>query len=475
MYRKSNKGWAKHLDFMMFDLLCLYVSFFAVYIVRHRAMFSFQSRLYRNMIFVLLFTQVLVSLINDTFKNVMKRGYYQELRVTVRHVLLITLITSFYLFLTQEGSDYSRSILVMTGICDIFISYIVRSWWKSYVRRKGLQGKDRSMLILTSRTMIDTVINNIRLNNYDRFKITGIALVDADWIGREIEGIKIVANIDTVVEYVCREWVDEIFINVPKGMVIPDELIQEFNEMGITTHVKLMHFSETAGKKQNVERLGSYTVLTSSINMASIKELFLKRTLDILGGLVGCTITGILFLFVAPAIYIQSPGPIFFSQIRVGKNGRKFKIYKFRSMYMDAEERKKELMKQNRIEGGLMFKMENDPRIIGGEKGIGGIIRKFSIDEFPQFWNVLKGDMSLVGTRPPTVDEWEKYDLHHRVRLAIKPGITGMWQVSGRSDITDFEEVVRLDREYITNWSIGLDIKILIKTVLVVLDRKGSM
>ena len=132
-------------------------------------------------------------------------------------------------------------------------------------------------------------------------------------------------------------------------------------------------------------------------------------------------------------------------------------------------------MKQNRIEGGLMFKMENDPRIIGGEKGIGGIIRKFSIDEFPQFWNVLKGDMSLVGTRPPTVDEWEKYDLHHRVRLAIKPGITGMWQVSGRSDITDFEEVVRLDRDYITNWSIGLDIKILIKTVLVVLDREGSM
>ena len=475
MYRKSNKGWAKHFDFMLLDLLSLYASFFAVYIIRHKAMFSFQDRLYRNMIFVLFFTQVIISFVNDTFKNVMKRGHYQEFLMTVRHVLLITLSTSFYLFLTQEGIDYSRSILIMTCVCDIFVSYFVRSWRKLYVQRKGLQGKDRSMLILTSRTMIDTVIRNIRLNNYDRFKITGIALVDADWIGKEIDGIKIVANADTVVEYVCREWVDEIFINVPKGMVVPDELINEFNEMGITTHVKLMHFSGTTGKKQNVERLGSYTVLTSSINMVSMKDLFLKRALDILGGFVGCVITGILFLFVAPAIYIQSPGPIFFSQIRVGKNGRKFKIYKFRSMYMDAEERKKELMKQNRIEGGLMFKMENDPRIIGGEKGIGGIIRKFSIDEFPQFWNVLKGDMSLVGTRPPTVDEWEKYDLHHRVRLAIKPGITGMWQVSGRSDITDFEEVVRLDRDYITNWSIGLDIKILIKTVLVVLDREGSM
>ena len=122
-----------------------------------------------------------------------------------------------------------------------------------------------------------------------------------------------------------------------------------------------------------------------------------------------------------------------------------------------------------------MFKIDNDPRIIGGEKGIGGIIRKYSIDEFPQFWNVLKGDMSLVGTRPPTVDEWEKYDLRHRVRLATKPGITGMWQVSGRSDITDFEEVVRLDREYIVGWSIGLDVRILVKTVGVVLLRRGAM
>ena len=163
-----------------------------------------------------------------------------------------------------------------------------------------------------------------------------------------------------------------------------------------------------------------------------------------------------------------------------GETGRKkFKMYKFRSMYMDAEERKKELMKQNRVSDGLMFKMENDPRVIGSEKGpgkgIGNFIRKTSLDEFPQFFNVLKGDMSLVGTRPPTVDEWEKYELHHRARLAIKPGLTGMWQVSGRSEITDFEEVVKLDTKYISEWSFMLDIKILFKTVLIVLGQKGSM
>ena len=186
-------------------------------------------------------------------------------------------------------------------------------------------------------------------------------------------------------------------------------------------------------------------------------------------------ITAVLYLFIAPAIYIQSPGPIFFSQERVGMNGRKFRIYKFRSMYMDAEERKQELMKQNKVKDGMMFKMDKDPRIIGGEHGIGGIIRRFSLDEFPQFWNVLKGDMSLVGTRPPTVEEWRKYDLHHRVRLATKPGITGMWQVSGRSSITDFEEVVRLDKKYIMEWSMGLDLRILCRTVGVVLRSDGAM
>ena len=152
-------------------------------------------------------------------------------------------------------------------------------------------------------------------------------------------------------------------------------------------------------------------------------------------------------------------------------------------MYLDAEARKEELMPENRVGGGLMFKLDFDPRIIGSrklpdgsvKKGIRTFIRDWSLDEFPQFWNVLKGDLSLVGTRPPTVDEWDKYELHHRARLATKPGITGMWQVSGRSKITDFEQVVALDKKYIQEWSMGLDLRILLQTVLVVLRREGSM
>ena len=138
-------------------------------------------------------------------------------------------------------------------------------------------------------------------------------------------------------------------------------------------------------------------------------------------------------------------------------------------MYADAEERKKELMANNKMQGN-MFKMDNDPRITK----VGKFIRKTSLDELPQFWNVLKGDMSLVGTRPPTVDEFEKYQIRHKKRLSIKPGITGLWQVSGRNDVTDFEKVVELDNEYIDNWNLGVDVKLILLTVWVVLTRRGA-
>ena len=197
--------------------------------------------------------------------------------------------------------------------------------------------------------------------------------------------------------------------------------------------------------------------------------LFIKRVMDIIGSIIGLAITAVVTVFLAPPLLIESPGPLFFAQKRVGKNGRFFKIYKFRSMYKDAEERKKELESQNEM-NGLMFKMKDDPRITK----VGKFIRKTSIDELPQFFNVLKGDMSLVGTRPPTVDEFKQYESHQKRRLSAKPGITGLWQVSGRNEISDFEEVVKLDVQYIDNWSIGLDIKIILKTIKVVFEKGGE-
>ncbi|MBP5195557.1 MAG: sugar transferase, partial [Lachnospiraceae bacterium] len=162
-------------------------------------------------------------------------------------------------------------------------------------------------------------------------------------------------------------------------------------------------------------------------------------------------------------------GPVIFKQERIGRNGRHFKMYKFRSMYVDAEDKLSDLKDKNEVKG-LMFKMDDDPRITK----VGRFIRKTSIDEFPQFFNIFKGDMSMVGTRPPTVDEYEQYNAHYRRRLALTPGLTGLWQVSGRSDITDFDEVVKLDLEYIDNWSLSLDLKILLKTIGAVFTGRGS-
>jgi lipopolysaccharide/colanic/teichoic acid biosynthesis glycosyltransferase len=168
----------------------------------------------------------------------------------------------------------------------------------------------------------------------------------------------------------------------------------------------------------------------------------------------------------------------FYLQIPVGHVEAGLRTYKFRSMYQDADARKKELMEKNEM-SGLMFKMKDDPRILGSgpdgtKHGIGWFIRTTSIDEFPQFLNVLLGQLSLVGTRPPTVDEWNQYESHHRARMAVKPGITGLWQVSGRNKVSDFEDVVRLDLEYISNFSIAEDIRIILKTILVVLKHEGA-
>ena len=286
-----------------------------------------------------------------------------------------------------------------------------------------------------------------------------------------------------MLEYLCRQWVDVIVISIPEEYPYPSDLVSAFAEMGIVIHLEIEQVTKLDQQKKEIEQIAERVVLSFGMNMATPAEAIAKRAMDILGGLVGCAITLVLTLILGPLIYIQSPGPIFFAQTRVGRNGKKFKMYKFRSMYMDAEARKEALMAQNRIGGGLMFKLDYDPRIIGSEKrpdgtikkGIGNFIRDWSLDEFPQFFNVLKGDLSLVGTRPPTVDEWDRYELHHRARLAIKPGITGMWQVSGRSNITDFEEVVALDKKYIREWSLGLDFRILLRTIGVVLKKDGSM
>jgi exopolysaccharide biosynthesis polyprenyl glycosylphosphotransferase len=198
-------------------------------------------------------------------------------------------------------------------------------------------------------------------------------------------------------------------------------------------------------------------------------QLIFKRIFDIVGATFGICLMLILYPLLAILIKMTSRGPVFFKQVRVGKSGKHFVLHKFRSMHCNAEAKRNKLENENECKGAI-FKMKNDPRVTF----IGKIIRKFSIDEIPQFIDVLKGEMSLVGTRPPTTEEVEQYQKWHHRRISIKPGMTGQWQVSGRNKITDFDEIARLDLKYIDNWSIWLDIKIICKTFFVIFKRDSA-
>lgn len=489
MHKKNVSDWHKHLDFMVVDVLCLHIAFLLAYLFRHKEWGMYQDQSYRQLVIIMSVIDLLVAVLFSSFKNVLKRGYFIEFTAALRHVCLVEGITIFYVFTVQKSTDYSRTVFYIFPVIFLLLTTGCRYLWKNFLKKNAKLHNLRSVLLVTTREWAEESINELHDNPYEHFLLKGIVLMEneksdgKDGNTGSILGVPVVAYSSNVAEYCLNEWVDAALVILPPEMTYPKTLLDQFQKMGIVVHRAIANKHAESDCKQIVERIGNYTVLTTSMNYASPEVLFLKRFVDIIGGLVGCLITGVIFIIFGPIIYLQSPGPIFFTQTRVGRNGRKFKIYKFRTMYMDAEERKKELMKYNKLGDGKMFKLDYDPRIIGNKKlpdgtikkGIGSFLREFSLDEFPQMLNILKGDMSLVGTRPPTVDEWEEYELHHRARLAFRPGLTGMWQVSGRSKITDFEEVVRLDTKYINEWSLGLDVRILVKTVLSVLRKDGAV
>lgn len=479
MYKKEINSWWKHWDFIILDQICIQIAFVLSYFLRQGPGLPYVSVIYQPMVFYLLFLHIIVSLFNNSYTGILRRGYYREFYKVFTHVSYVAGLASVLLVLTKGAEIYSRLVLVYTWVLSIAFCYLCRLIRKYQLRNRTevSSGNARYLLVVSERKQMEESLFYFKRAGKEEIVLCGACIADQNVIEREIEGVPVVCEFSEVLDYIRKSKVDEVFLNMPVYPEVADKIMKGCAAMGVVTHFKIARFSEVPREERVVQQLGGYTVASRFIRIASPRELFVKRVMDIVGGIVGLVLMGVMFVFVAPAIYIKSPGPIFFSQQRVGKNGRIFKIHKFRSMYLDAEERKKELMSHNRIKDGLMFKMENDPRIIGGKngKGVGNFIRKTSIDEFPQFWNVLKGEMSLVGTRPPTLDEWARYDLHHRKRMAVKPGLAGMWQVNGRSEITDFEEVVRLDTEYITSWNIGMDIKILLKTVLCLFGKGRAM
>ena len=496
MYKRRVRGWSQHVDFMLLDNLCVFVCLLIGFLLVEKEG-VFVSRFFWSMVLESVLVNLVVMIVLDTYHSVLHHTPWDEmirLLGQTGHVVLILLI---FRLLSQRSETDLPKIALYAIPLYILSCYIMRQTYKSFLKKKHHILNRHSLLIALEASQIPTVIPRILRSNYGTYRFTGIAIMGDNSSKEqaqeslrllrdqypEVETIPIVATADTLEQYLTNNWVDEVYLDVSPKADLPVDLINSLMRMGITIHTALTNLDDIESRHKNVEWICGHLTITTSLGYITGRDVFLKRIMDIAGGLVGSLITLILTPFIGLAIWLSDPGPIFFSQTRIGENGKKFQIYKFRSMYMDAEARKKQIAQESGQEDQLMFKMEHDPRIIGQKelrngkwkKGVGGWIRDLSLDEFPQFFNVLKGDMSLVGTRPPTVDEWERYEPFHRSRMSTRPGITGLWQVSGRSKIRDFDTVVRLDREYIENWSLKQDIHILFKTVWVVLTRKGAM
>lgn len=412
----------------------------------------------------------LFGIFTDWNKDFSKRGYLVELMMVLRNNVIMFAAVGCFLFLIKQAEFFSRLLFGFFFLINISIMYVLHAVIKKIMRKyfHSEHNLSKVLLVLEEDNLTETV-KQVQESLQIGYDISGIVVLGRKKSEDSCEGISIVAGQDDLMEVARQLPLDEVFIRASKISAAElHRMIQDFESMGVVCHYSI-DIIEWHNKESRIGKFGNFTVVSYSLSNTDYSRRLIKRLMDIAGGVVGLLFTALMTPFVALAIKLDSKGPVFFSQTRIGKNGRRFKLYKFRSMYMDAEERKKELLAQNEMKG-LMFKMEDDPRITK----VGRFIRKTSIDEFPQFYNVLKGDMSLVGTRPPTEDEFKQYSLYYRRRLCMTPGLTGMWQVSGRSDIADFEEVVKLDLEYIDNWSIGLDIKILFKTIWVIFAGKGS-
>lgn len=261
-----------------------------------------------------------------------------------------------------------------------------------------------------------------------------------------------------------------VILGAPLATEMFTELVRSCFDVGANVLVIPKMIEQVGNVGIQLRRSGSGMFLQLAPQTLRVPQLALKRSLDLLLATIGTVIVAPLMLLIAIAIKLDSPGPVFFVQERAGVGGRPFRMFKFRTMVANADSKKKDLQHLNESGDPRLFKIKNDPRVTR----VGGILRKTSLDELPQLFNVIKGEMSLVGPRPFFPDDLRSYETHHFERLHVLPGITGLWQVKGRSDIVDFEEVVRLDREYIRNWSIFLDISILVRTIPAAFGRGGA-
>ncbi len=395
------------------------------------------------------------------FRSILRSG----LAITRAMALSAVAILAFAYLLRDQ--TFSRAIVALYLALSTVGFFLVRLAARDVLlllRRRGV-GLQNALLVGTGPASVE-IGEQLERRPYLGYRIVG--RIDVPDERHRDPRIATLGTIDDLPAIVDRDVVDAvIFATSLEETSRYESLIWKLEEVGKTVHMR----GDAIGVLLSRTFIGEFQgvpILTIRSTPADPLAIYVKRMIDVLGAGFGMLVLGPLFLATALAVRVTSPGPIFYMQERVGLNGRRFHMIKFRSMYMDADKRLAELKAQNEMTGPV-FKIKNDPRITP----VGRYIRKFSIDELPQLWNVFVGEMSLVGPRPPIPHEVEGYARWQRRRLSMKPGLTCLWQVSGRNNV-DFDTWMKLDMEYIDNWSLMLDVKILLKTIPVVITARGA-
>ncbi len=457
---------------IIFDLFIILISFFIAYYIRNtiegNKILSITEYIW--LFPVLSFLWILFLYLS---------GMYNSFRFkTISQVILIIYQSAYLSFLSFAGIIYllkiphiSRLFMLLIFLVVSLLLTIEKLLLIAIFRRLRKKGFNyRNILIVGTGKMARSFVKWIKENREFGLNIIGLVDAEKERVGEIIEGYPVIGTLEDIPEICKNNTLDQVLFVVPYSWFGQlEEPMNYLKTVGIKMNIAMHYFSHRLGRLIQTEFLGVPMLTFDSTPERRLFAFMIKRVMDIIISATALILLSPIFLITAVLIKITSDGPVLFVQERGSLNGRKFKLYKFRTMKVNAEKELEQLKAMNEMKGPV-FKIENDPRITK----IGKILRKFSIDELPQLWNVLKGDMSIVGPRPPLLSEVQQYKDWQRRRLSMRPGLTCLWQVSGRNKITDFDEWARLDLEYIDNWSLWLDIKIMLKTIPVVIFGIGA-
>ncbi len=474
MIKEENKMFKRVVVYS--DLVIVIGAFFIGYFLRDRIYDIYPLSAYIGLLPVLLLVWIGLLFYFGVYKSLLGRKIPDVLLAILKTTIVGFIIFGSYIFILRMH-DISRMFIGFTFVIaatlitleKVAFIYMFRALYKKGVAFKSALIIFRSILIIGTGKRTKRFIDLIHKNPDCGIKIIGLVDMDPARKGKIIHGYKVIGTFEDIPEIIHKDIVDEVVFIVPRSWLDKIEDIMYFCESeGLNVNLAVDLFELKFSKAKQTDLQG-FPFLAFESTAGDLWHLFIKRLFDFVLSGIALIILAPIFVIIAIVIKVTSEGPVFFKQERCSLYGRKFIFYKFRTMVVDAESQLKDILRFNEMNGPV-FKMTEDPRITKAGKWL----RKFSIDELPQLWNVVKGDMSLVGPRPPIPAEVENYNNWQRRRLSMRPGITCLWQISGRSEIADFSEWMKLDLEYIDNWSLWLDFKILLKTVPVVLFGVGA-